>query len=44
MLFYLPQKVKVHDLKAEGWGFVRDVGSEWHVPRGDDEAMVTQPD
>jgi len=28
----------------EGWGFVREVASEWHVPRGDEEALVTQPD
>ena len=27
-----------------GWGFVREVASEWHVSRGDEEALVTQPD
>jgi len=26
---------------SEGWGIVREVASEWHVPRGDEEALVT---
>ena len=29
---------------SEGWGFVREVASELHIPRGDEEALVTQPD
>jgi hypothetical protein len=25
-------------------GFAREMASKWHVPRGDEEALVTQPD
>jgi len=32
------------ELRVRRLGFVREMASKWHVLRGDEEALVTQPD